>query len=214
MMINKLRKLARKTLGLQSWQDLTVQQHRAMWPAAKELQEKHIRNCRIVVNREKMLEHMPKEAICAEIGIWKCGFSEKIINITQPKKFHLVDLDPAAIEIANQKFAPEILDERVVVHAGDSAEIIMSMPDNYFDWIYIDGDHFYEGVKKDLEAARLKLKPDGLIAMNDYIFLSPIGLTKYGVIEAINEFCLKYDFELIYLAFQGRGYNDVVLRRI
>lgn len=79
-MINKLRKLARKTLGLQSWEDLTVQQHREMWPAAKELQEKHIRNCRIVVNREKMLEHMPKDAICAEIGIWKCGFSEKIIN--------------------------------------------------------------------------------------------------------------------------------------
>jgi Methyltransferase domain len=213
-MINKLRKLARKTLGLQSWEDLTVQQHRAMWPAAKELQEKHIRNCQLLVNREKMLEYMPKDAVCAEIGIWKCDFSEKIINITQPKKFHLVDLDQAAIKIANQKFAQEILDGKVIVHTGDSSEIIMSMPDNYFDWIYIDGDHLYEGVKKDLEAARLKLKPDGLIVMNDYIFLSPIGLTKYGVIEAINEFCLKYDFELIYFAFQGRGYNDVVLRRI
>jgi hypothetical protein len=208
------RRLTKKMARINFLVNSTVEQRRVMLPPAKPLAEKHIQHCKLVESRDKMLAYMPKEATCAEIGVFKCEFSDKILKTTQPKKLHLIDIDNGAIEIANQKFAQDISNGRVAVELGNSYEIILSMPDNYFDWVYIDGDHSYEGVKQDLNATRLKLKPDGLIAMNDYTFLGSLDLVKYGVIEAVNEFCWEHNFELIYFALQGRMYNDVVLRRL
>jgi len=161
-----------------------------------------------------MLGYMPENAVCGEVGILACDFSKVIFETTKPSKLHLIDINNRAVEIAREKFASEIADKTVAVHQGDSAEIIAGMPENYFDWIYIDGDHSYEGVKRDLDAARLRTKPDGMIAMNDYVFFETSGFSKYGVVEAVNEFCLDYDYEIIYFALQARMYNDVVLRKI
>ena len=213
-MNNNFDRLTEKLSRVKFLAGSTVEQRREILPPVKLLEDKYIANCRLVKNREEMLKYMPKNAVCAEIGILEGAFSAKILEITQPEKLHLIDIDAAAIENANRKFALDVSNGRVVMDLGDSSEIIMSMPDNYFDWVYIDGDHSYEAVKKDLNATRLKLKPDGLIAMNDYIYFMPLTLSKCGVIEAVNEFCMEYDFELIYFAFQGRMYNDVVLRNI
>ena len=44
----------------------------------------------------------------------------------------------------------------------------MIPPDTKFDLVYIDGDHTYESVAKDIEAARHFVKPGGYIAGHDY----------------------------------------------
>lgn len=195
-------------------EEFTTEERRKMWPATRALQERHIKNCNFLVNREKLLEYMPKNSICAEVGLLRCEFSEIILSITKPKKLHLFDIEEGPIKIASKKFADRIANGLVETRLGDSSESIMAMPDQYFDWIYIDGDHNYAGVKKDLEAARLKTKEDGLIVLNDYIYFAPSDFVKYGVIEAVNEFCIQHDFEIIYFALQGRMYNDVALRKI
>jgi len=212
--VQRAKRLVRRVSGLGGIEDLTVDQRRAMWPPAKPLADRHIRNCRLVESRDVMLEYMPKHATCAEVGIWRCDFSRKIMATTQPSRLHLVDIDPAATEHADRAFAADIAAGNVSVHLGDSAVWLMSMPDAYFDWIYIDGDHSYEAVKRDLAAALPKLKAGGMLAMNDYIYFEPSGFSKYGVMEAVNEFCIEHDFELVYFALHGRMYHDVVLRGI
>lgn len=187
---------------------------RSIWPKTKKLTARHIKNCKLVEDRYKLLQEIPAHSVCAEVGILKGDFSIEILQTVRPEKLHLIDVDPQSVKIAKVRFKESIHERVVAVHEQDSSSFLLSMPDETFDWIYIDGDHSYEGVKKDLEAAHQKIKPDGLITLNDYIFFGSSDLTKYGVIEATNEFCLEYDYELIHLALHGRMYNDVTIRRI
>jgi hypothetical protein len=55
------------------------------------------------------------------------------------------------------------------------------------DWIYIDGDHSYTGVKNDLNNAIEVVKPGGLIIGDDYKWKS-LTADKGGVKKAVNEF--------------------------
>ena len=63
-------------------------------------------------------------------------------------------------------------------------------PNEYFDFIYVDGNHSYDGVKDDLEKWYPKLKQGGLIAGDDYSRFSEERLFDYnfGVKRAVDEF--------------------------
>jgi predicted O-methyltransferase YrrM len=195
-------------------EDLSIEERRQMWPAAQTLSEKHLKNCALVESREKILEFLPQKSVCAELGIWKGEFSHLILETVHPAELHLIDIDATSIESATGRFQSQIKSGQVHLHLGDSAIIMTSMPDQYFDWVYVDADHSYPAVSNELKVIHKKLKPGGLIALNDYTFFGPSDFIKYGVMEAVNEFCLQNDYEFLYLALQGRGYFDVVLRRI
>ena len=59
--------------------------------------------------------------------------------------------------------------------------------DEMLDWIYIDGDHSFEGCYTDLKYALEVVKPSGLIIGDDYIWPGA-KWGKNGVTEAVNKF--------------------------
>ena len=126
--------------------------------------------------RLQLLSEMPKKAVCAEIGVWKCSFSEQIVKITVPDQLHLIDpwlFQPEFPErmyggtVAKSQSDMEKIfqdvktrfgkSEKVLIHRGFSEKVLLEFPDSYFDWIYIDGNHHYDYVRRDID---LSYSPD------------------------------------------------------
>ena len=170
-------------------------------------QEK-IDNTKLLTNREELLKHLPREGIVCELGVDKGDFSELILKYCNPEKLHLVDLwgserySQDKKRNVEEKFKPQIASGKVQIDIGYSTDVGKIYEDNYFDWIYIDTDHSYEGTFNELETYRLKVKDNGIIAGHDYIIANWDGMIRYGVIEAVYEFCSKYNWEIIYITME------------
>lgn len=136
----------------------------------------------------------------AEIGVWKGEFSSFLLKNVRPKKLHLIDpwcfmkeyswawyggvIAKSQVDMnmiyhkIQQQFGSY---PQVEIHRMRSFEASHLFSDPYFDWIYIDGDHTYEGVMEDLCAYFPKVKAGGLIIGDDY------GLE--SVTRAVQDFC-------------------------
>jgi hypothetical protein len=180
--------------------------------APPELSEIHLRHSRILPNRFGILPLMPKGGVCAEVGTQTGGFAKHIFSVLQPQLLHIFDLEYSLFD--HDHFRPSVQQGRVQLHQGDSSTLLGALPDQSFDFIYIDGDHSYEGVTRDLVQAARKIKDDGWIVCNDYTVYSPLEKCKYGVYRAVNELCLRDNYEILYFALHPWGYHDVALRKI
>jgi hypothetical protein len=147
--------------------------------------------------------------VVAEIGVDLGDFSEKILAFNRPRELHLIDpwtaasgeyrqrttddsddsprkLDTVArFALVRDRFASEIGGGGVVLHRADSAVAAAGFPDDFFDWVYIDGNHSYEFVRQDLELYWRKLKRGGYIVCDDY---HHAGFWEDGVTRAVDEF--------------------------
>lgn len=60
------------------------------------------------------------------------------------------------------------LQDVVIPLRGVSQDVLPVLASGTFDFIYIDGDHRYDGVKFDIEQAQRLIRPGGVIAGHDY----------------------------------------------
>ena len=55
---------------------------------------------------------------------------------------------------------------------------------------------------------------NGIIAGHDYVTRSRTDAMKYGVIEAVHQFCTEKNYEFIFMSLEWHGHNSFALRRI
>lgn len=94
---------------------------------------------------------------------------------------------------------------RSVLIRMPSPDATVLFADKSLDFMYIDANHSYEAVTKDIEAWWPKMKPGGIFAGHDYDALDP------GTIQAVNEFRDKTGLKL-YLTECDFTYNAVPVR--
>jgi hypothetical protein len=184
------------------------------------LDQKHLQNCKLLRDRYLLLELLPKEGIIAEIGVADGKFSEEILKRALPKRLHLIDAwdtahynDLKSLNVA-KKFEKQIESEVIKIHRGYSTARHIDFEDNYFDWIYIDTDHTYATTKEELNLFSKKVKKGGIIAGHDFCHGNWNAYIRYGVREAVYEFCAKENWEFIYLTMEIGGYFSFGIRKI
>jgi hypothetical protein len=189
-------------------------------PDPAKLRSRHIKHLRVVTTRIKLLALLPSNGIAAEAGVDEGNYSENILTLNRPKRLHLIDswsserFGEDKFNKIQSRFRAEVESGQVVINRGVSYDELGKFPDAYLDWVYLDTSHAYEDTAKELEVSRLKVKADGLIAGHDYTTGNIRRGLRYGVIQAVNEFCLKYDWEMIYLTHEPSRYLSYVIRRM
>lgn len=184
------------------------------------LKPENMANCKLLLNRDSLLESFPSNACVAEIGVDSGEFSRNIINSCHPHKLHLIDAwhteryNDELFSRVETAFSKEIQAGKVEINRGISVDVADYFQDEYFDWIYIDTSHDYITTKAELEKFSRKMKSNGIISGHDYSMGNWAKMFKYGVIEAVHEFCVNYGWELIFLTVDFTENQSFAIRKI
>jgi Methyltransferase domain len=163
-------------------------------------------DCRFCASRYDLVTNLPRRGRIAEVGTYRGEFARHILSACDPAELHLIDLDVSRLD-------PAVADDsRVAVHRGFSHAMLAQFPDNHFDWIYIDGDHSYQGASRDTGIAAAKVKPGGYLVFNDFAHADPY-LGAYGVHRAVVEFAVTRGWRFAWFAYDPHALYDIALQR-
>jgi hypothetical protein len=167
-----------------------------------------------------LLKELKLPLIVAEVGVAEGRFSLDFLK-AGVEKLYLID----AWEALNQKgdggFGKEWHDDnyngmlsridpfkrKVNILRGLSYEMSEEIKDNELSMVYIDADHSYDGVKRDLNAFYSKVKSGGIIAGHDYTN------SDYGVFQAVAEFCKEKNYTPILIPENGNDSSFYFIKR-
>ena len=126
--------------------------------------------------------------IC-EIGAARCGTTFLLAQAAAPTAM-IITLDlilPQARATAVRSFAlngQQIVCLQKNSHSPQTVEDIRdSLRGRSLDVLYLDGDHGYEGIKKDFELYSPLVRPGGIIVFHDIV---PDYRTRYGIETSSN----------------------------
>jgi predicted O-methyltransferase YrrM len=153
----------------------------------------------------------------AEIGVFQGGNAMRLLTMPINRLF-LIDPYKSYNQYESQKIAyvqkqldeaKKIMLERVAAHPmkhkvtviiKDSIEGSKEFEDGFFDYVYIDGNHSYPAVIKDLNAWYPKVKKGGFLAGHDYM--------TEATAKAVNDFAVPKGLKVISWCNPGEKVED------
>lgn len=166
-------------------------------------------------DRNALIRTILPDSIVAEVGTQSGDFAAEILK-QNPYRLYLIDIwkqqggdyeaDPANVSDAEheakyqavlRRFAREIEMGQVVVLRMDSLAATAEMPDGILDVVYLDANHTKAAVAADLRALAPKMNEVGRIMGHDYTESAQAKKMKFGVVEAVKEFCLEGEWRMI-----------------
>jgi SAM-dependent methyltransferase len=93
-------------------------------------------------------------------------------------------------------------DPRVRLHRQYSYKAASGFEAGTFDFVYLDGNHHYEFVRRDLHDWAALLKPGGLLFGHDFFEDEFARQENYGVIDAVGAFLKRSDFRFMMLTWE------------
>lgn len=163
-------------------------------------------DCRFASSRFELVKNLPRRARICEVGTYRGIFARHILDACDPAELHLIDIDFALLDPSVAR------DPRVTLHLGRSHDMLATFPDAHFDWIYIDGDHSFDGASRDARDAAAKVKPGGHVVFNDFAHADPY-LGAYGVHRAVTDFAAASGWKFVWFAYEPNALYDVALQR-
>ena len=163
-----------------------------------------------------LLRHAAGKRRLAEVGVWEGGTTRRLREIMAPDAI-LVAIDPylpgrsginyqkiiAAREVAAVQNGTVVWLRQTGAEAART-RCVLAAP---FDFVLVDGDHTYEGIREDWEAWSSLIERDGIIALHDALQVE--GKVDAGSIRYSNEVVVRdRRFEVVDEVFTLR-----VLRR-
>lgn len=146
-------------------------------------------------------DYLKPGGVGAEIGVFKGAFVDYLLS-SNPSKLYLVDpwylLAPKwewaigdqstvrAFMRIMKEYQKEIESGLIEPHIRFSEEFLSLMPDDHFDWVYIDTLHEYEATVAELNLALRKVKPTGFIIGDDWVMDEDHA--HHGTFKAVKEF--------------------------
>lgn len=180
--------------------------------SAKLIPQERMASAKAFANRIAALDLIPNGGRIAEVGVAYGDFSKILLEKIRPQKFYAIDYfngnKPGGdiwgrtefrdsglthYEWYCQRFSKYIDAGLVEVRQGISWEVLERFPNDYFDYVYVDAEHAYDAVNKDVNVLKKKVKNGGIITFNDYtmynFYIEPGNpLAYFGVANVANAF--------------------------
>lgn len=217
-MLQKIKKMLRKYINRQFVQKKRMNDL-ANLPKTI-LQERHFSECRLIADRNTLLKKVGTVSCAVELGVNRGEFSQRILETCRPEQLHLVDVwnskryHDGLYEGVVGKFKTEIQEGGIIVHRKFSTEAAEDFSDGSINFLYIDTDHTYKTTKEELRRYQDKMAPEGIIAGHDFITGNWVTAFKYGVIDAVYEFCAEYEWAFVFITMDTSESISFALKKL